>query len=282
MILAPLRGVTVRLFRRVFREAMDEAGFTSSIQPFVAANAGFDPMRDRELAGGPEPGATPQFIGKDPAALRESLKRIKDAGWTSADLNCGCPFPMVRKKFRGSGLLKTPDTLARMLEAGCEVMGDGAFSAKTRLGVDSPRELASLMPVFNSFPLKFLTIHARTARQMYEGECDLAAFRDAAASARIPVVYNGDAPLGATPPPGAADVMVGRAFVRSLAERGDADALVRRYAEESMDELKSERAVLGRMKELVSYWRGSPVWSRRWPAVKIARTLREFLSVAQR
>lgn len=272
MILAPLRGVTVRCFRRTFADELAEAGFDEAVTPFITATGEYDPLRDRELRGGETIKVTPQFIGKDPVALRRCLERVKRAGYSTADLNAGCPFPMVRRKGRGSGLLRTPDVLARMLETGCEVMGEGAFSLKTRLGVDRADELLALMPAINAFPLRFLAVHARTARQMYEGGCDLAAFRAVEAAAKMPVVYNGDAPLSAK-----GRVMVGRAFVRALGERDDADGLVGRYVEASREELCGDRPVLGRMKELVSYWKDSPRWRRRWSSVKVARTVDELL-----
>ena len=111
MILAPLRGVTIRCFRETFAEQIREAGFSEAITPFISANPGFDPLKDRELArfhsptptqtfnsrcGSPAPRdtikVTPQFIGKDPASLRACLLRIKEAGYDTADLNCGCPY----------------------------------------------------------------------------------------------------------------------------------------------------------------------------------------------
>ena len=278
MILAPLRGVTVRCFRTVFGEIAAGAGFDEAFTPFVPAAAGFDPLRDRELRGGPESPlrATPQFIGKDPAALKKSLVRIRGAGYEFADLNAGCPFPMVRRKGRGAGLLRTPDVLARMLDAGCEAMGERRFSLKARLGVDGPDELLGLMPIINSFPLRFLTVHARTARQMYGGECDAAAFARVAAAAKMPVVYNGDVPF--PPPPGAASsLMVGRGFIRALAGRADAADMLDAYAGASLAELKADRPVLGRLKELVSYWKSEPGWDRRWKAAKLAATVGEFL-----
>ena len=141
LILAPLRGVTVRCFRETFAAEITAAGFTEAVTPFISAMPGVDPMKDRELRGGAAqqgfgPKVTPQFIGKDPAALRQCLKAVKGAGFDTADLNCGCPFPMVRNKGRGSGILRTPDALRRMLEVGCEVMGPGKFSVKARLGVE--------------------------------------------------------------------------------------------------------------------------------------------------
>ena len=49
MILAPLRGVTIRCFREVFAEQIRAAGFTEAITPFVPAMRGYDPLKDREL-----------------------------------------------------------------------------------------------------------------------------------------------------------------------------------------------------------------------------------------
>ena len=279
MTLAPLRGVTTRTFRLVFAEEIASAGFSEAVTPFVSAAHGVDPLRDRELKGGEPLPVVPQFIGKDPAELRRCLKAIRGAGWAMADLNCGCPFPMVRRKGRGSGLLRNPDLLARMLDAGCEAMGDGMFSAKARLGVDSPGELLALMPVLNRFPLRRLVVHARTAVQMYSGECDTAAFERVAAQAAFPVVYNGDAPLSPAGR-GGRETMVGRAFVRSLGAMDNSRELLLRYIDASCAELSGDGPVLGRMKELVSYWTGSQLWRRLWPAVKMCRTVAELRMLA--
>ena len=276
MILAPLRGVTIRCFRETFAAEIREAGFTEAITPFIAAMAGLDPLKDRELTG-PRGSrtlrVTPQFIGKDPAALRSCLERLKTAGYDTADLNCGCPFPMVRNKFRGSGILRTPQVLERMLAVGCEVMGPEKFSIKARLGVTEKDELLKLMPMINAFPLRFLTVHARTAKQMYEGAVDRDAFVRIAAVAKMPVVANGD--LDWREGKG----MVGRSFIRGLGAREDARELLARYLKASAAELCGERPVLGRMKELVSYWKELPEWRRLWPVIKIARSLSELTSV---
>ena len=308
-ILAPLRGVTIRCFREVFAEQIREAGFTEAITPFLSANPGFDPLKDRELVrfhsptptqtsnslcGSPAPRApikvTPQFIGKDPASLRACLLRIKEAGYDTADLNCGCPYPMVRNKGRGSGLLRTPAVLEKMIAVGCETMGEGKFSVKTRLGFDKNDELLALMPMLNSYPLRFLTVHARNARQMYGGECDWESFKKVAAVAKMPIVPNGDLPLQSHMAPCEQDcesevshrdtktqsVMIGRAFIRQLGMRDDIGELLSRYIDASTAELCGPSPVLGRMKELIAYWKELPRWKRLWPVIKIARTLDEL------
>ena len=309
MILAPLRGVTIRCFRETFAEQIREAGFSEAITPFISANPGFDPLKDRELArfhsptptqtsnslcGSPAPRdpikVTPQFIGKDPASLRACLLRIKEAGYDTADLNCGCPYPMVRNKGRGSGLLRTPAVLEKMIAVGCETMGEGKFSVKTRLGFNKNDELLALMPMLNSYPLRFLTVHARNARQMYGGECDWESFKKVAAVAKMPIVPNGDLPLQSHMAPCEQDceseishrdtktqsVMIGRAFIRQLGMRDDIGDLLSKYIDASTAELCGPSQVLGRMKEFIAYWKDLPRWKRLWPVIKIARTLDEL------
>ena len=283
--LAPLRGVTIRTFRSVFGDAIREAGFSGMYAPFIPVNAGFR-FSKRLFAdilpkeGENDLALVPQAIGKDPAALREWCKAVRDLGYVRADLNAGCPFPMIRRKGRGSGLLRTPDALDRMLAAGCEAMGAGNFSVKTRLGMERPDELLALMPIFNRYPLAVLTVHARTARQMYEGAVDRAAFEAVAAAAKVPVMYNGDAPVVA-PSPGH-PVMVGRRFIRALANRPDAPELLVRYAEASRLELCGEAPVLGRLKELLSYWCQELGWRSRWSSIKICRSVDELLLCCKR
>ena len=288
MILAPLRGVTIRCFRETFADEIRVAGFTEAVTPFITAISGFDPLKDRELRdeglktedGRRELRVTPQFIGKDPAALRDCLLRVKAAGYDTADLNCGCPFPMVRNKGRGSGILRTPDVLRQMLEVGCDVMGAGKFSIKARLGVDRSDELLKLMPMINEFPLRFLTVHARTARQMYEGRCDGEMVREIENIAKVPLVLNGDVefPLSEKRSGDRFPVMIGRSFIRWLGTREDSGELLNRYVAASQAELCGECPVLGRMKELIAYWKELPNWKRRWNVVKLCRSVDELKS----
>ena len=281
--LAPLRGVTIRAFREAFAGPIREAGFVGAFAPFIPANPGIR-VNDRmlvDLGDGVDGRLVPQVITKHPDAMRELLRAFRARGFDRADLNAGCPFPMIVRRGRGSGLLRTPDVLEALLAAGCEEMGPGKFSLKVRLGVESPDDLRALLPRINRYPLAALTVHARTAKQMYAGEVDRARFAEILAASANPVIYNGDVELDrlGDVPDGVAGVMVGRAFVRALGARADAGDLLRAYIARSRAELCGDVPVLGRMKELLTYWCAVPRWKRLWPVVKLCRTVDELLSL---
>ncbi len=194
LTLAPLRGVTVATFRRVFVRHF--GGFSAAVAPFIPTVAG-ERVRFALLRDIAEPDSelpmrlVPQIIGKEPAHMPAMASAFRELGFTECNLNCGCPWKFVAKKGRGAGLMKDADSLRRMLEAGCAAF-PGGFSVKVRLGVDTKDLLARRMEIFNEFPLAYVVIHPRTAVQMYEGEVDLDAFAEAAALCRHPVHYNGD------------------------------------------------------------------------------------------
>ena len=105
----------------------------------------------------------------------------------------------------------------------------------------------------------------------------MASFRRVLEVATVPVMYNGDATVDKVPED--VPLMIGRGFVRSLANRPDARELFSRYMEMSREELDGDAHVLGRMKELLSYWCQEESWRRLWPSVKICRSTDELAMV---
>jgi hypothetical protein len=72
--------------------------------------------------------------------------------------------------------------------------------------------------------------------------------------------------------------MIGRSFVRWLGTREDSGELLSRYIAASQAELCGDRPVLGRMKELIAYWKELPRWRRRWDIIKLCRSVDELKS----
>jgi tRNA-dihydrouridine synthase len=275
LILAPLRGVTMRTFREVW--ARHFTGLDTAVSPFVPLVAG-DRVKPGLLAdvdpalpqGIP---VVPQVIGRDPQLLRVMIAALQDKGHARVDLNAGCPWPMVVRKGRGAGLMAREDDFRRMLEAGCDALPRG-FSVKVRLGVDTPDLLLRRMPVINAAPLCEVVIHARTARQMYEGTVDIARFGEACEACIHPVIYNGDIRTAAdlarlrTRFPRVTRWMIGRGVaadpflperLRSGSDAGAPRDLARfrAYLDDLLEVnravLFGEKPVLGRFKELWYY-----------------------------
>jgi len=301
--LAPLRGVTVRTFRNLLAKWFlppDRA-----VAPFIATVAGqkVKPilLQDVDPALGQAIPVVPQVIGKDTAQLRTLLRAFKGLGYTCADLNAGCPWPFVVKKGRGAGLMRNADVFAAMLETGCEEMPDG-FSVKVRLGVDTPDLLAERMELINAFPLREATIHARTAKQMYEGNVLLDDFAAAAALCRHTVVYNGDIRTRddflamQARFPSINRWMIGRGLAMNpflieditngmpdVRDMNRLKSFLDDYLAACNEELHGPASVLGRMKELWSYLHTFfPHGNRLWDTIKICRTLDEYHRTAER
>ena len=193
LYLAPLQGVTNRVFRAVYVNHF--SGFDAAFAPFIPAVA-VDRMTEKHFKDlVPDPALkiplVPQILGNDAPSFVATVKVIAGFGYGEVSWNLGCPYPMVAKKVRGSGLLPHPDRIARFLDAVCPSLPI-PLSVKVRLGLHDRDEILRLMPLFNGYPLKEVIIHARLGVQMYKGEVDLEGFERAAALSGHPVAYNGD------------------------------------------------------------------------------------------
>jgi tRNA-dihydrouridine synthase len=193
LILAPLRGFTDVVFRNVFQSHF--RGLEEAVAPFVPSIKGCrikpSHLRDLVPADNRLLPVVPQVLSNDPDAFICLANALYDLGYGEINWNLGCPYPMVAKKMRGSGLLPHPDIIDRLLDKTLHGF-PGRLSVKTRLGRFSTDEMERFIPVFNRYPLARVIVHPRTAAQMYTGTVDLAAFGSCLASLSHPVVYNGD------------------------------------------------------------------------------------------
>ncbi len=193
LVLGPLRGVTDSAFRTAY--ARHFGGFDSALAPFITtvkgAGVARSHLRDLLPENNPALQVVPQLIGNDAGELANSIDALAALGYELVDWNLGCPFAKVTRKRRGAGLLPHPDLVCALLD---RVLPRIAcrLSVKVRLGLASARELEQLMPRLASYPFARITIHARTAAQMYAGAVDLHAFERCLNMASCPVVYNGD------------------------------------------------------------------------------------------
>ncbi len=190
---APMEGVTSAVFRRVHRRLFPEADRYYS--PFIAPDGRgeFKTSRLRDVLGENNEGVplVPQILAGRAEAFLGAARRLADLGYEQVDLNLGCPSATVVSKHKGAGLLRERDALDALL-ADIFSRCPAAVSVKTRLGFSSPEEIDALMEIYDRYPIRELTIHARCRQGFYKSPPDPEAFGRALARAKMPVFYNGN------------------------------------------------------------------------------------------
>jgi len=193
LLLAPLKGLTDALFRKTYAEHF--SGFDAAVAPFVATVTAdrLTAKHVRDLLPHQNTGmpVEPQLLGNTAEDFIFLARHLFDVGYPDVNWNLGCPFRPVTKKRRGSGLLPFPEQVNEFLDKTLRAL-PGRLSIKMRLGRTKPDEILRLLPVLNHYPLREITIHPRTARQMYAGLPDLDIFQLCLEQSRHRVVYNGD------------------------------------------------------------------------------------------
>ncbi len=214
LVLAPMAGVSVQAFRRQGRRF--GAGLVCSE---MVSCAGIEHRNEKTLgylrvAADEHPLAI-QIFGSDPRAMGEAARMVEDAGADIVDINFGCPVRKVTKTGAGAHLLEEPE-LACALVAAVASAVEIPVSVKMRRGVlDGARTCLDLGPRLVAAGASSLTLHPRSAQQMYTGTADHSLTAELVSLVDVPVVASGDvtsraraqALLATT---GAAAVMVGR------------------------------------------------------------------------
>jgi len=191
--LAPIQGTTDRIYRSLYPayfKGVDLAiaPFIPSVRKITAGHRLLNDIAPKQSTGLP---TIPQIMSSNPDDFARLANYLHGIGYGAVNWNLGCPFRMVVKKGRGSGMLCYPDRIEAFLEKAMPELKP-ALSIKLRLGTKSPDDILRLIPIFNRFDLEELIIHPRTGAQMYDGTVDLDTFEQCLRLTKHRVVYNGD------------------------------------------------------------------------------------------
>src|SRR5881227_573495 len=214
LVLAPMAGVSVQAFRRQGRRF--GAGLVCSE---MVSCAGIEHRNERTLGylrvGSDEHPLAIQIFGSEPRMMAEAARMVAAAGADIVDINFGCPVRKVTKTGAGATLLDDPGRACGIVEAVADAV-DIPVSVKMRRGLeDGSRVCLEVGPRLVEAGASTLTLHPRSAKQMYTGEADHSLTAELVSLVDVPVVASGDvtsraraqAVLATT---GAAAVMVGR------------------------------------------------------------------------
>src|SRR3989440_11318129 len=214
VVLAPMAGVSVQAFRRQGRRY--GAGLVCSE---MVSCAGIEHRNEKTLgylrvATDEHPLAI-QIFGSEPAVMADAARMVEAAGADIVDMNFGCPVRKVTKTGAGANLLEDAELACRITDAVARAVSV-PISVKMRRGVENgSRACLELGPRLVDSGAAALTLHPRSAKQMYTGCADHSLTAELVELVDVPVIASGDITshaealvvLSAT---GAAAVMVGR------------------------------------------------------------------------
>lgn len=120
-----------------------------------------------------------------------AARYVQTLGYKELNWNLGCPYPMVTNKGMGSGLIRDPDKIDRILDQ-VHTKTDITVSMKMRMGYAHCSEILDVFPVLEKYPIKSIGIHARIGAQLYEGGVDLEGFQRCIDHCNQKIYYNGD------------------------------------------------------------------------------------------
>src|SRR5205085_12623076 len=169
IVLAPMAGVSVQAFRRQGRRF--GAGLVCSE---MVSSCGLSYGNERTLgylriARDEHPLAV-QIFGSEPERMAEAARMVVAAGADIVDLNFGCPGRKVTKTGAGATLLEDPDRACAIVDAVASAAGV-PVSVKMRRGLETgSRACLEIGPRLAGAGAATLTLHPRSARQMYTGE----------------------------------------------------------------------------------------------------------------
>lgn len=215
---APLQGYTDHIWRN--NHAKYFGGITRYYTPFLRLEKGA--IRNHDIKDiNPDVNSTaavPQIIACKPQEAITLIDTIKNLGYTSIDINFGCPHPPVALKHKGAGMLKYPDEFKEFLLA-IKQYKDIDFTVKMRLGWDDSKQWQEIMPLMDIIKPSHITVHPRIGTQKYKGELDIMQFEALLASSNYPIIYNGNIDTLANAIaikekyPNLAGIMVGRGLI---------------------------------------------------------------------
>jgi nifR3 family TIM-barrel protein len=194
VVLAPMAGVTNAPFRSLCREF----GAGLYVSEMVTARGLVDGHLKTTRLAHFDPDESPrsiQLYGTEPESIRRAVDLLVGEGRVDhIDMNFGCPMPKVTRKGGGAAIPLKPRLFEDIVRAAVDSSGVVPVTVKFRKGTDDDHlTFLDAGRIAEAVGASAVSLHARTAEQLYSGEADWSAVADLkAAVTGIPVFGNGD------------------------------------------------------------------------------------------
>lgn len=233
LLLAPMEDVTNLPFRliakRIARPGLMFTEFVSAMAIHYGAQKTFRKMRihpeERPLGI--------QIFGGEPEVMAETARIAEEMGADLVDINMGCWVPKVCKTGSGAALLKDPELAQEIVSTVVKAVKI-PVTVKVRAGWDYSLFAApDLAKRFQDSGAQMITLHARFAKQGFEGQADWKLIEEMRKAVQVPLIGNGDVKtpddaVRMVRETGCDGVMVGRAAISNPWALRDIELGIRR------------------------------------------------------
>ena len=192
VVLAPMAGVTNIAFRRLCRSY--GAGLYVSEMVTASALVQRNPRTMGMVRFAADEVRSVQLYGVDPDTMGTAVRLlVNEIGVDHIDLNFGCPAAKVTRRGGGAALPAHPRLLGRILASAVAGAGVVPVTVKLRIGIDDAHHTALRSGrIAEDAGAAAVTLHARTAEQLYSGAADWSAIAEMKVALSVPILGNGD------------------------------------------------------------------------------------------
>ncbi len=192
LFLAPMEDVTNLAFRLIAKRiANPGVMFTEFVSAMAIHHRAHKTLKKMRVMDQERPLGV-QIFGGEPHTMAETARVAEELGADILDVNMGCWVPKVCRTGSGAALLKDPE-LAETIVAGVVRAVKIPVTVKVRAGWDwSLFAAPDLARRFQDVGARMVTLHARFAKQGFEGEADWKLIQEMRKAVTVPLVGNGD------------------------------------------------------------------------------------------
>ncbi|MBS1711389.1 MAG: tRNA dihydrouridine synthase DusB [Armatimonadetes bacterium] len=218
LVLAPMEDVSNLAFRMICKRIADPGlMFTEFVSAMAIHHNAVKTFKKMKVHAAERPLGI-QIFGGDPGIMAETAKVAEGFGCDLVDINMGCWVPKVCRTGAGAALLKDPVLAQNIVKAVVDSV-KVPVTVKVRAGWDYSLFAApDLARRFQDAGAQMLTLHARFAKQGFEGQADWSLIKELRKVLTIPLIGNGDVKtpgdaIRMMEETGCDGVMVGRAAI---------------------------------------------------------------------
>lgn len=191
VILAPMAGITSFSYRKLMREHQAELTFSEMISDCGLIYGNKETERLLFSDNKETPFAIQLFGGEKDNLLKAiDILENSNINYDILDINLACPVAKVLKSHAGSFYLQDLDHLYDTMKAICD-KSNKPVTAKIRLGFNEIN-VVNICKTLEKAGVKFISIHARTKKELYSGEPHYEALKDLKNEIKIPFGISGN------------------------------------------------------------------------------------------